>query len=283
MTKSMGIIGYPLGHTLSPVFQQAGLDHLGIDATFSAWPTPPEELESTIASWRDESFMAGCVTLPHKQEVMALVDEIDETAQLIGAVNWVINRDGKLVGYNTDSPGFLRALRQMANFDPAGKTAVVFGAGGAARAIVHGLRTGGVTKLTIANRTTGRARQLAADLTDGRFKPNPIGMDRDELADVVPYADLLVNASSMGMAGGDAATESPVSAELVSADSLAYDAVYAPPMTPFLREVERAGGTTAGGQSMLVFQGVEGFELATGRDAPVDVMFEAIAKATRGN
>ena len=187
------------------------------------------------------------MTLPHKQEVMALVEEIDETAQLIGAVNWVINRNGKLVGYNTDSPGFLRALRQMANFDPAGKTAVVFGAGGAARAIVHGLRTGGVTKLTIANRTTGRARQLGRrpDRTVV-FKPNPIGLDRDELADVVPYADLLVNATSLGMAGGDAATESPVSAELVSADSLAYDAVYAPPMTPFLREVERAGRNYGG-------------------------------------
>ena len=186
MTKSMGIIGYPLGHTLSPVFQQAGLDHLGIDATFSAWPTPPSELEATIYSWREESFLAGCVTLPHKQAVMALVDEIDETAKLIGAVNWIMNRNGKLVGYNTDSPGFLRALRQMANFDPAGKSAVVFGAGGAARAIVHGLRTGGVTKLTIANRTLGRARQLAADLAVGRFKPNPIGLGQDELADVVP-------------------------------------------------------------------------------------------------
>jgi shikimate dehydrogenase len=282
MTKSMGIIGYPLGHTLSPVFQQAGLDHLGIDATFSAWPTPPSELEATISSWRAESFLAGCVTLPHKQAVMALVDEIDETAKLIGAVNWIMNRNGTLIGYNTDSPGFLRALRQMAGFDPAGKSAVVFGAGGVARAIVHGLRTAGVTKLTIANRTPGRARQLAADLADGRFKPNPIGLGRDELADVVPYADLLVNATSMGMAGGDAASETPVTAELVSADSLAYDAVYAPPMTPFLREVERAGGAVAGGQSMLVLQGVEGFELATGRDAPVDVMFEAIARATRG-
>ena len=94
----MGIIGYPLGHTLSPVFQQAGLDHLGIDATFSAWPTPPSELEATIYSWREESFLAGCVTLPHKQAVMALVDEIDETAkvdrrsQLDHESEWEISR-----------------------------------------------------------------------------------------------------------------------------------------------------------------------------------------------
>ncbi len=283
MTKKMGIIGYPLGHTLSPVFQQAALDHLGIDATFTAWPTPPDQLEATVASWRDESMLAGCVTLPHKQAVMSLVDEIDETARLIGAVNWVANRGGKLVGYNTDSPGFLRALRHKAGFDPAGKSAVVFGAGGAARAIVHGLRTGGVSRLTIANRTVSRARQLASELSEGRFRPGAVSLDRDDLADVVPYADLLVNATSMGMAGGDAAAQSPVSAELISADALAYDAVYAPPMTPFLEEVERAGGATAGGQSMLIYQGVEGFELATGRDAPVDVMFEAVAKATRGS
>ena len=283
MTKSMGIIGYPLGHTLSPVFQQAALDHLGIDATFTAWPTPPEDLEDTIASWRDERFLAGCVTLPHKQAVMSLVDDVDETARLIGAVNWVVNRNGKLTGYNTDSPGFLRALRHKAGFDPAGKTAVLFGAGGAARAIVHGLRTGGVSKITIANRTIARARQLASDLSDGKFRPGATGLDRDELSNVVPYADLLVNATSMGMAGGEADSQSPVTAELVSADSLAYDAVYAPPMTPFLKEVERAGGSTAGGQSMLIYQGVEGFELATGSDAPVDVMFQAVADATRGS
>lgn len=279
MSSNIGVMGHPIGHTKSPVFQQAGLDELGIDETFEAWDVLPEDLVDKIASFRAEGFLASCVTLPHKQAVIPLVDELTEAAGAVGAVNWIFNRDGTLVGHNTDSTGFLRALREKAGFDPEGIDTVVFGAGGAARAIVYALKTAGVGRLTIANRTLSKAQSLASDFSEGRFKPDAIGLGRDELANCVPYATLLVNTTSLGMAGGPAEMASPVEADMISADAMGYDAVYAPPVTKFLREVENAGGTGAGGMTMLVYQGIEGFEMATGQKAPVDTMFAAIEKA----
>ncbi len=276
MSKIFGVMGHPIAHSKSPLFQQAALDHLGIEVTFEAWDVPPEQLADKVASFRSPDFLAGCVTLPHKQAIMPLIDGLDETAEAIGAVNWVIPVDGKLIGHNTDSPGLLRALRESAGFDPEGCSAVVFGAGGAARAAVHALKTGGAESVAIANRTVSRAQSLAADMTDGRFRPTAVGIDSTSLADVVPYASLLVNTSSMGMEGGPAPHESPVPAELISADATCYDAVYAPPETPFLLEAERAGAQPAGGISMLIYQGVVGFELAIGKPAPVAEMFAAV-------
>lgn len=281
MSSNFGIIGHPIGHTKSPVFQQAGLDELGIKETFEAWDVAPEDLEEKVATFRAEGFLSACVTLPHKLAVIPLVDELTDAAKAVGAVNWIFNRNGKLLGHNTDGTGFLRALKEKVGFDPEGVDAVVFGAGGAARAIVYALKTAGAARLTIANRTVEKAQALASDFSEGRFKPNAIGMSRDELSNHVPYATLLVNTTSLGMAGGPAELATPIEADMISADAVGYDAVYAPPVTRFLREVEAAGGTAAGGLTMLVFQGIEGFEMATGQKAPVETMFSAIEKALK--
>ncbi len=281
MSSNIGVMGHPIGHTKSPIFQQAGLDELGIKETFEAWDVMPDELEEKIGTFRTSGFLAACVTLPYKQAVIPMVDELTEAAEAVGAVNWIFNRDGQLIGHNTDSTGFLRALKEKVGFDPNGADAVVFGAGGAARAIVYALKTAGVNRLTIANRTIENARTLASDFSEGRFKPNAIGISRDELSDYVPYATLLVNTTSLGMAGGPAELATPVTADMISAEAVGYDAVYAPPMTKFLREVEEAGGESAGGMTMLVFQGIEGFEMATGQTAPVGTMFKAIEHALK--
>lgn len=269
-------MGHPIGHTKSPLFQQAALDHCGLDMTFATWDVAPEDLAEKVESFRSPDFVAGCVTLPHKQAIMPMLDGLSDTAEAVGAVNWIIPENGKLIGHNTDAPGFLRALEESAEFDPQGANAVVFGAGGAARAIVYALKTGGAATVAIANRTIEKARTLAAEMTDGRFRPTAIGLDPTSLADVVPFANLLVNTSSMGMEGGPAPDETPVTAELIPAEATCYDAVYAPPETPFLLEAERAGAKPAGGISMLIYQGVVGFELATGMEAPVTEMFAAV-------
>ncbi len=276
MRKIFGVMGHPIGHTKSPLFQQAAIDHCGLDMTFATWDVAPEDLAEKVESFRDPDFVAACVTLPHKQAIMPMLDGLADTAEAVGAVNWVIPEDGKLIGHNTDAPGFLRALKESAGFDPSGCSAVVFGAGGAARAIAYALKTGGAASVAIANRTVEKAQSLAAEMTDGRFRPTAIGLDQTALADVAPYADLFVNTSSMGMEGGPAPDDSPVAAELIPAEATCYDAVYAPPMTPFLLEAERAGATPAGGISMLIYQGVVGFELATGKKAPVAEMFAAV-------
>ena len=281
MNSNIGVMGHPIGHTKSPVFQQAGLDALNIEETFEAWDVTPEALADKVATFRSDEFLAACVTLPHKQEVIPMVDELSDAAQQIGAVNWIFNKNGKLIGHNTDGTGFIRALKEKVGFEAQGVDATVFGAGGAARAVVYALKNAGIKRLTIANRTLERAQGLAAHFTEGPFKPEAISMNRDELADHVPYSGLLVNTTSLGMAGGPAELATPVTSDMISADAIGYDVVYAPPMTRFLREVEEAGATSAGGISMLVFQGIEGFEMATGQKAPVNTMFSAIERALK--
>jgi shikimate dehydrogenase len=165
--------------------------------------------------------------------------------------------------------------------EPEGKSALVLGAGGAARGIVYALREAGVTRMAIANRTEERAQVLANDMSRARFRPDAMSLNVDKLANVAPYADLIVNATSMGMRDGSAMKESPIPPELISGNSVCYDAVYVPPMTPFLEAAEDAGATIAGGLSMLIYQGAEGFKLWTGQDAPVDVMFDSIPPTMR--
>ena len=281
MNSNIGVMGHPIGHTKSPVFQQAGLDALNIEETFEAWDVTPEALADKVATFRSDGFLAACVTLPHKQEVIPMVDELSDAAQQIGAVNWIFNKNGKLIGHNTDGTGFIRALKEKVGFEAQGVDATVFGAGGAARAVVYALKNAGIKRLTIANRTLERAQELAAHFTEGPFKPEAISMNRDELADHVPYSGLLVNTTSLGMAGVPTELATPVTSDMISADAIGYDVVYAPPMTRFLREVEEAGATSAGGISMLVFQGIEGFEMATGQKAPVNTMFSAIERALK--
>ncbi len=278
-TSNFGIIGYPLGHTLSPVFQNAALQHHSIDEVFEAWPTHPDDLAAKVDSFRADGFLASCVTLPHKQAVIPMIDKMADTAIAVGAVNWIINDGGKLIGHNTDSPGFLRALTELGGFDPNGKSAVVFGAGGAARAIVHALKSSGVVSMTIANRTISRAEELASDFSGDGMQISTCGLNDEIVKEATLKADLLVNTSSMGMDGGPVPDATPVTAQFISPNAVAYDAVYAPPMTPFLKEVEKAGAKSLEGFTMLLLQGAVGFELATGKSAPVEEMFAAVKQA----
>jgi len=280
-TKRLGIFGYPLHHSLSPLFQQAALDAMGIDAKFEGWPTLPEKFAEAVEGLRADDYLGCCITQPHKEAALELVDELDPAAEAIGAVNTIVNTNGRLKGYNTDAPGFIRGLRESTGLEPQGKSALVLGAGGAARGIVYALREAGVTRMAIANRTEERAQVLANDMSRARFRPDAMSLNVDKLANVAPYADLIVNATSMGMRDGSAMKESPIPPELISGNSVCYDAVYVPPMTPFLEAAEDAGATIAGGLSMLIYQGAEGFKLWTGQDAPVDVMFDSIPPTMR--
>ena len=199
MTKQLGVIGYPLSHSLSPVFQQAALDYHAIPATYSAWPTPPERLDETIDRLRGSEYMGFNITIPHKERLLDLVDDVNEMAGKVGAVNTVVNRDGVLTGHNTDTYGFVRSLKEKANFDPRGKTVLLLGAGGAARAAAYALAGEGVESLTIANRTLSRAESLAEDVRGVLEKIEAVALE-----DVSGDADLIVNSTSVGMASGDA-------------------------------------------------------------------------------
>lgn len=284
MTQRLGIIGFPIGHSISPIFQQAGLDHLGIEATYEKWEVTPEDVGDFVNGLRAPGTLGINITVPHKQAVIPFVDEVDEWATTAGAVNTIVNHDGRLSGHNTDGPGFLRALLVETGYDPEGTRALILGAGGAARGILLALVRGGVESLVIANRTLERAETLAKLSSDNGVSGEGIPLSGDALTEAAASADLIVNCTTMGMSHGPDEHGSPLSAAQIPASCIVNDVVYNPLVTPILKEAAKAGATTLGGLHMLVYQGVLSFQMWTGQEAPVDVMLEAATRemASRG-
>jgi len=281
MTKRIFLLGHPVGHSVSPAFQQAALDHYGLDVRYEAMDVDPDSLARVVTSLRGLDVMGANVTVPHKEATVALLDELEEEARLIRAVNTIENREGKLVGHNTDARGFLRALKEEAGFDPKGKTALVLGAGGAARAVVVALAGAGVESLIVANRTLERAKALVDSLRFMLPSTEVVDLHSDSLAAIAARSQLIVNCTSVGMSGGTGAGETPIEAGIIPARALVCDLVYNPRETPMMREAAAAGAQVLGGLPMLVYQGAAAFELWTGKDAPIKVMFLAAEKALR--
>jgi shikimate dehydrogenase len=282
--KRLGLIGQGLKHSLSAVMQQAALDHHGLDARYELWDTRPNEIEERVASLRQADCLGANVTVPHKQAVVPLLDELDAVAVRAGAVNTIVSQDGRLTGHNTDVAGFARALREV-GFEVRRVRAAVLGAGGGARAVALALIEGGASVISIADAVPARAEALTSDLReltgpgttitwaywgDGAFQRS------------VRECELLVNCTPVGMRFGPAEKQSPVAADLIPAGCLAFDLVYNPEETPFLRAARSRGARTAGGLAMLVYQGAASFQLWTGQEAPVEVMFQAARRALTG-
>ncbi len=276
--KTVGLIGYPLGHSISPVFQQAAFDKLGIDVRYELWETPPEKLKEVVKSILADDKIGSNVTVPYKEEVIPFLDELDEVASDIGAVNTIVKKNGRLVGYNTDAVGFLRAIKSEGKFDPKGKKVTMIGAGGVARAIGFILVKSGIASLKIFDIDRPRAEKLASELGFSGvsiLKSN----EGSEYEEAVYGADLLINCTPRGMKHSAGENKSPVPEALISRDSLVYDVVYNPLKTPLLQIAEKVGARTLGGLYMLVYQGVAAFELWTEQKAPVDIMMKAAKRA----
>ena len=282
MTQQVGILGYPLAHSISPAFQQAAFDHYSLPVRYHSWPTPPDRLEEEVRKLRGEDYLGANVTIPHKERVGAYLDDIDPWARSVGAVNTIVREGGRLLGYNTDSYGFVRSLKERGGFDPRGKEVLLLGAGGAARAAAFGLSKESIASLTIANRTLGRAQHLADDVRGPVGQVEAMALTQNDLDEASAGADLIVNSTSIGMSHGDAEGRTPLEAPLIPASALVYDMVYNPSETPLLREARRAGARALGGLSMLIYQGAAAFERWTGRDAPVEVMLSAAEEALAG-
>lgn len=280
-----GVIGYPLKASLSPAFQQAAFDALGIGALYEAWPTPPEGLETRITGLRAPTVLGANVTIPHKQAVIPFMDELDPLVERVGAVNTIVNRDSRLLAFNTDVSGFVRGLRETAGFDPGGARAIVAGAGGSARAVVIGLIDAGAASVTVINRTYSRATELVESLQSGDGST-----ELAALPDFYPSwqgaasgCNLLINCTSAGSAGSGAETECAVPVDVIRSGMLVYDLIYRPSETILMREAKARGASVLGGLPMLVYQGAASFELWTGKAAPVDVMFAAANAALAGD
>ena len=280
MAQRLGIIGHPIGHSISPVFQQAALDAIGFDGTYEPWDVAPEGVAEFVDGLRAPGTLGINVTVPHKEAVIPFLDEVDDWASTAGAVNTIVNREGRLTGHNTDGIGFLRALREGAGFEPRGRDVLVLGAGGSARAVVYALARAGAAQLFVANRTVERAERLVALAIDSGSASESLQLS--EAASVTGEVSLIVNCTSIGMVHGPDETGSPLSASDIPSSVLVNDLVYNPQETPLLREASRAGASTLGGIQMLVYQGAASFEMWTGQDAPVDVMLDAATAAMRG-
>lgn len=279
------VIGWPLGHSISPAFQQAAFDALRMRVTYRAIPLPPDGLAAFVASVRHPidggpPWLGVNVTIPHKQTVAALVDDVTEEARQIGAVNTLIRQGDRLIGHNTDAVGFLQGMRDV-GVDPAGMGAIILGAGGAARAVAVGLLRSGVRSLDIANRSPERAESLCWGLQDAfpgvTIKPLPL--DAGVLRARLESARLLVNTTSVGMRGGPDPDGCPIPVDALQKRHVVYDLVYNPPVTPLLEGAKKRGATIAPGLPMLVHQGAASFGRWTGVAPPLEVMFEAARSA----
>ncbi len=280
MSHAYAVIGWPLGHTLSPVMHQAALDEIGLDATYTALPTPPGTENDRFNDVRAGALAGLNVTIPHKLAAFRAVDRRTPAAERTGAVNTVIRDGPRLLGDNTDPFGFLEALRQFGGFDPAGASVVVVGAGGAARAAVLALSDSGARRILVANRTEARAHELANDLQPSGSTPvQACGLDDKRLPHALSAAQLLVNTSSVGMSGGPAPAASPVPAGSLHPNLLVYDIVYRPAITPLLAAAQQCGAPTLGGLEMLVMQGAASLQQWTGRPAPARTMLTAARAA----
>ena len=266
MLTRLGVLGHPVAHSLSPAMQNAALAAAGLtNWRYQRLPVPPELLAETVRALEGAGFRGANVTIPHKQAALALADEATGTAGAVGAANTLTFKDGGIAADNTDVPGLLAAIPPV--HAPAGRRALVLGAGGAGRAAAFALLRAGAADLQVFNRTRERAERLCADIGGGRVveRPEP--------------ADLVVQCTSVGLHDdGDPFKALGIEADTFPAGSCVVDMVYRDGGTSFLAQARKAGADVVDGLEVLVAQGAASFERWTGRPAPRDVMRRAVTE-----
>lgn len=274
------VLGYPIGHSLSPAMHNAAFGATGLEAIYLPWAVPPEGLAEAVGALRRiENLLGANVTVPHKEAILALVDEVDAGARRLGAVNTLVVRGGRLTGYNTDAEGFALALREEAGFDPEGRSALILGAGGGARAVAFALADGGIARLAILNRGPRRGEDLAEQVRGCRpgLEVKAWALhDTGGPARFLGRCDLLVNCTPVGLRAEDPPL---VPGFPLAGGCLVCDLIYSPPETPLLRRAREAGCRSLNGLGMLLYQGAAAFQLWTGIRAPVAAMRRALGEA----
>lgn len=275
-----GVLGWPLEHTLSPEIHNAAFRAAGLDWVYLPFPVTPEGLAPAVQGLRALGAAGANVTMPHKESVIELLDEVSDDAATLGAVNTIERVGGRLIGHNTDVAGFAAVLTHDAGYSPAGRRAVVLGAGGAARAVVKALDELGAAEISVVARDPRRAEAVAglADAAAARVVP------WERAADECSAADCVVNATPVGMYEGDmsrdeAARTDPSGGAAFRPGQFVCDLIYQPPTTPLLERARTAGADAWGGLGMLVHQAAAAFAIWTGREAPIEAMSAAAVRA----
>lgn len=265
-TEVIAIFGHPVSHSLSPALHNAAFRQMGLDFCYIALDVHPSELRAAVEGVRAMNFAGLNVTVPHKEAIMPMLDKVDPEASFIGAVNTIVNRNGKLIGYNTDGRGFMRSLEEE-SVDVAGKKVFLVGAGGAARAVSWYLAESG-SDLSIYNRTAEKAELLVNDLAIN-FKNVRNAEGFDELGE----ADIVINSTSLGLKPGDPLPFDPSG---LQPGAVVVDLIYQD--TPLIQEARRKGYKTLNGLGMLLWQGVLASEIWTGQAPPHEHMKDIIFK-----
>jgi len=279
----LGLIGYPLGHSLSPKIHKAALDYCRLDGNYSLYPIHPDDiqgLKNLLARVRSAEITGLNVTIPHKQNVIPLLDELTPTAKAIGAVNTIFTQNGKLTGDNTDVPGFLADLEKLLDTETSRpdksdtKTAMVLGAGGSARAVVYALVKNG-WDVTIAARRMKQAHSLMAQFPNPEFQVASIEYNDTALYSLLPRLSLIVNTTPLGMLPNLDSSPWPADLSLPSTAAI-YDLVYNPRETKLVKDARAAGLSATSGLGMLIEQAALSFEIWTGQNPSRDILLNAI-------
>ena len=264
-TKIIGIIGKNIENSLSPLFHNQIILKHSLNFRYLPFQVAETDLNKAIQGIKALNIKGVNVTFPYKEKVIEFLDEVKESARRIGAVNTIVNNKGNLTGYNTDLIGFKKSLQDNKKFVIKEKNAVILGAGGAARGVIYTLLEEGIEEISILNRTLEKAKKIKQDFSP--FFPqssiNIFSFEQDNIKDKIKEANLLLNATSIGMASQIDNTPLP-DEKLFHPNLLVYDLIYHPAKTLFLRQAERAGAKIINGLPMLVYQGIESFYLWTG-------------------
>jgi len=274
-TKIVGIMGWPVRHSLSPLIQNAAFAALELDYTYVPLPIQSDQLAQAVAGLKAMGFVGANVTIPHKVNIIPYLDELDVSAQLAGAVNTIVITAGRSIGYNTDVQGFIQSLTTK-NITIKGKTAVIMGAGGAARAVVCGLIAEGIDHILIGSRNEIKAQNFAQLFSEGG-KVQGCNWHGECFIDGLNQCDILVNCTPVGMSSNQE-VEFPINWQAVNPQTVVCDLIYTPPLTQFLAGAQSHGHMVINGVGMLVEQGALAFELWTGESAPRNVMCAQITK-----
>jgi len=271
-TRIVGLFGYPVRHTLSPAMQNAAFEALRLDYAYLPFEVSPDDLEDAVKSLAALGIAGVNVTIPHKERVIPLLDEVSEKARLIGSVNTIQVKDRRLIGYNTDAYGFGKSLSEEGGMDPASKKIFVMGAGGVSRAICFQCALSGAKELVIADLDPERSRALgkAVSASFPACGVEICGVSPREIEKSVSGKDLFINATPVGMKPDDPPL---IRTEWLETSTVVFDVIYNPAETRLLHEAKARGLSTINGTGMLVYQGARAFELFTGMKPPVETMF----------
>lgn len=272
-TKIVGLIGYPIGHTLSPAMHNRAFEYLDLNYIYLPFPVEENNLKGALSALPALGIVGVNVTYPYKEKVLEYLDEVTEEAELTRAVNTILVRDNRLIGYNTDGEGFITSLKKGTGIDSRGKKVVIIGAGGAGRAVSIQLAKEGVKGIGLFDIVFDKAQDLASHIEKNIPKAKATALKEEGLEKEIKEADILINATPVGIKPDD---PPPIDPKLLHPNLLVYDLIYNPSKTRLLSEAEEIGAKTLNGMGMLLYQGALAFTIWTGREAPIEVMARAL-------